>query len=165
MLTSRGSAVLILSDGIASVAEAQTVRLDEFSEANLSYHLHGIGDGVYDGWMWHLGNGTDPRRWRDAIENITQILFDEMCGPVHEYLMKRGVDTGAPMLLPAQGGTRDVTNAELSDQFRTYRDNTAEFDGLQAAIRNTYRRFTLAHPSDRPFSHPIYWAGFVLNGA
>jgi CHAT domain-containing protein/tetratricopeptide (TPR) repeat protein len=80
----------------------------------------------------------------------------------YHHLVVDGVDPGRA-LNQAQRWLRDSTARDLglaSLWQRTYRESGRR-DG------DAYRRWSYyrAHPDDRPFSHPFFWAAFAFSGA
>jgi CHAT domain-containing protein len=71
----------------------------------------------------------------------------------------------AEALAAAQRWMRTVTNAELSTFFEVKRDSASDRPRMPYQVaRQQFRQFTLSKPKDCPFSHPFYWAPFVVTG-
>jgi CHAT domain-containing protein len=73
----------------------------------------------------------------------------------------------AHALCNAQLWLRDITNAELSELFDFYRQQSADRPHMRmiyTMAQTKFREYTLAEPNERPFASPYYWAPFVLYG-
>lgn len=85
---------------------------------------------------------------------ITRRLYE---GLVHDHL------SPARALRQAQLWLRDATNQTLYRFYRALRDqNIASVQAQQ--MDRELRRHALGAPGDRPYSHPYYWAAFVVFG-
>lgn len=105
LLTSEGSAVFVLPDGVREVTDAHVIRLDDFTEADLRFQLHGTDEAEPGGWLGtYFSQRGNPNGWLNTIETTTRMLWDELLGPVYKYLRSAGLAEGASVLLMPQGG-------------------------------------------------------------
>ena len=83
------------------------------------------------------------------VAEFYQLLFTERQDP-------------AAALASARGHLRDATVRELADWFERRYDDSAGTDlgAFEAAADFRSHR----DPNERPYAHPVYWAGFVYSG-
>ncbi len=74
----------------------------------------------------------------------------------------------ARALRRAQLWLRDVTNAELGERFKVYKQTAPDAPDSSrmayALAREMFVKHTLRDPHERPFAHPYYWAPFAFYG-
>lgn len=71
----------------------------------------------------------------------------------------------ARALRHAQRWVREVTNAELSELFQSFKQDASEQSKMVYALaRKKFREYALRNPDGRPFSHPYHWAAFAFYG-
>jgi tetratricopeptide (TPR) repeat protein len=114
VITSQGSAALVLPHGTTAVTGEHAVMLDRFTESDLltlllgSVSDTGLGrDDVLDlgGWLGGYARRTnDWPAWLATIEHTGRKLWDGVVGPISGRLRDMGLAEGAPVLLLPQGG-------------------------------------------------------------
>ncbi len=96
-----------------------------------------------------------------AVADLSTMLLMERFYQGH---LDEGLSLPAA-LRAAQLWLRDLPAGELSESIRAARQGTGELRIPAAALmRDQIGRFTALDDGERPFSHPFYWAAFILNG-
>ena len=111
LVTSKGSAVIVLPHGADPVGTDHVIMLDSLTEDDLLNLLRGSADDTgLGGWMgayfaFCYGNRTtaDTKRWLDVIENSTSQLWTMLMEPVHQKLQDLKLTEAAPVILMPQG--------------------------------------------------------------
>jgi CHAT domain-containing protein len=98
----------------------------------------------------------------DLSTALLMIKFYEvhLCGAARTG---SGVLPPAQALRKAQLWLRDVTSAELTTLFDTYRQSDIS-PHLASLAAQQFTRYIQHDPGERPFTHPHYWAAFVFYG-
>ena len=106
LVTSKGSAVFVLSYGQLTVDETNVIYLPSFDLEALRQLLVGLSNGSQiEGWIGAYRNrNADPKGWKKKIESIGQELWDGFMGAVSDRLNSLGLKQGAEVLLFPQGG-------------------------------------------------------------
>jgi CHAT domain-containing protein len=88
----------------------------------------------------------------------------------YRYHLKGDETTGEGPMPPAgalrraQLWLRDVTNAELAELFRSYRDCGSELSASAIAQKQFTYYTNCINQEDQPFAHPYHWAAFAFYG-
>jgi hypothetical protein len=108
IVTTRGSAVLVVPAGAKEVLEAHVVKLAALRVAALAELLGGpLGTTTPGGWLnaylaWQRDPGTFPRLL-ETLDTLASALWEVLMGPVHARLLALGVLPGAPVVLMPSG--------------------------------------------------------------
>lgn len=109
--THQGGAVFIIPYGTRQITNAHILSLPNLSRALIRELIEGsIDSTVLGGWL----GGYDQfltqrtpialRHWQATISNITQKLWQNLMGAIHEQLVAYELKPSAPVLLMSQGG-------------------------------------------------------------
>lgn len=96
--------------------------------------------------------------WR--VDDVATMLLMQK---LYEGLVRDGLSP-AGALRGAQCWLRDVTNESLARHYRSMRDS-GNPPLAAIALERELRRHALGSPKERPFSHPYFWAAFVVYGS
>ena len=106
LVTSRGSAAIVIEHGAGSVDERHVVWLDSLTQADVATFLVG-SPGTAPDLTW-FGAYTDrtrePRAWWAMIEKAGEWLWEHVVAAVHARLQAFGAQSGAPVVVLPQGG-------------------------------------------------------------
>jgi CHAT domain-containing protein len=168
VITSQGSAVLVVPAGMQSVSLKQVLWLDDFKEADLRALLLGPAEQTQmGGWLGAYFNARrDMAAWRSAIEATGHTLWNCLLGPIAECLA--GLDVrhvllmpqGRLALLPLHAAWRKVDGEPryfLDDYTVTYVPSAyarhVSEQRLHDAARKARTLFALVNPTeDLPFT-------------
>ena len=106
LVTSEGSAVIVIPHGADSVGTDHVVMLDSLTEGDLFKLLVGL---LLGGWMGTYFASRNERtkaameRWMEVIEKSTSQLWTILMSPVHQKLHDLNLIEGAPVTLMPQG--------------------------------------------------------------
>ncbi|MBC2699114.1 MAG: CHAT domain-containing protein [ANME-2 cluster archaeon] len=110
LVTSKGSAVIVIPHGVDSVETNHVVMLDSLYEDELLKLLQGPADDKeWGGWMGayfaFCDEGTEAamEQWLDVIEKSTSQLWTMLMEPIHHKLLSLNLAEGAPVILMPQG--------------------------------------------------------------
>ena len=157
LFTTQGSAVFIIPHGETEVTTAHVIRLDDFKEEHLNTLLSGSEE--QPGWLHayeayyktrHLKN------WQDAIESLTQRLWQALIDPIHQRLLELNVrrvlllPSGGLQLLPLHAAWRNNEDgrkrALLDDYEITFAPSAYALD---VANRRAKARSAIAAPGQK----------------
>ena len=105
LITSKGSAVLVLPAGAQTVNPEHVVLLPDFTSKELETLL--IGSTETPGWLraylaWQQGGPL--QEWQAAIDRCTGRLWELLLGPLHDQLQAMKLAPGAPVVVLPPGG-------------------------------------------------------------
>ncbi len=106
ILTERGSAVIVIPGGAATIVAEHVLWLDSLKREEALRLLRGDPDaGELGGWLRsYLSRGTDPTGWAAAVAGIGVTLWEMFLGAVHGRLQALGLRAGAPVVFVPQAG-------------------------------------------------------------
>ena len=110
LVTSKGSAVIVIPHGADSVGTDHVVMLDSLTEDDLFNLLRGSADDTrLSGWMGAYFAFCNERtkvaieQWLEVIEKSTSQLWTMLMAPVHKKLQELNLAEGASVTLMSQG--------------------------------------------------------------
>jgi CHAT domain-containing protein/tetratricopeptide (TPR) repeat protein len=110
LVTSKGSAVIVIPQGADSVGTDHVVMLDSLTEDDLLELLRGSPDDTgLSGWMGDYFAFCNEKtkatmeQWLEVIEKSTSQLWTMLMAPVHKKLQELNLAEGAPVTLMSQG--------------------------------------------------------------
>jgi CHAT domain-containing protein len=149
---------LILGDLLALTAPARLAVLSACESGFPSTELPDEVVGLPSGLLQAGVAGVVSSLW--AVNDFSTAL---LMMRFYEAWREEG-QTPPEALHTAQRWLRDGTNADFRAYFqRQLPEFAGERLSTDVADRG-YKRFALCDPSERPFAHPFYWAGFYYTG-
>jgi CHAT domain-containing protein/tetratricopeptide (TPR) repeat protein len=110
LVTSKGSAVIVIPHGADSVGTDHVVMLDSLYEDDMVKLLQGPVDdtglgGWLDAYFTFCNEGTEAAmgQWLEVIEKSTSQLWTMLMEPVHQKLQDLNIAETAPVILMPQG--------------------------------------------------------------
>jgi len=158
LVTSNGSAIIVLPHGADLVGTDNVVMLDSLTEDDLLELLRGSADDTkLGGWMGAYfafceGTKAAMEQWLEVIEKSTSQLWTMLMAPVHNKLQELNLAEGAPVtlmsqgylgLLPLHAAWRDVDGkrrAFIDDYTVTYAPSAYSLKISKGRLQDTSRK-------------------------